>query len=212
MPKSLSSKLLQKTKITVRRYKVSLSIEEDCVKPYLRVRTAVRCAITYRKAMNCSQEEKIKQLYNRDILNGPKHIFGDHSLCKERAYFFKRDTGDTNYVPNMTSSLIMSRIMQHVWLLASDARSLIHDVDSNTVECYNNAVAKFFDGKRIHYSLKRSYNGRCAAAVVAFNTNRPHCTLHKFATGNSPEKLIKQLELKRLQKNNQQVLSKKKRK
>lgn len=63
--------------------------------------------------------------------------------------------------------------------LARHAGSLIYDVDSNIVESYNNVIAKFIGGKRINYTRRRSYQGRCAAAVISFNTKKLISTSRK---------------------------------
>lgn len=45
-------------------------------------------------------------------------------------------------------------IMSYV---AAHAPSLIHDIDSNSVERYNSIVAKLIGGKRVNYSRRGSY-------------------------------------------------------
>lgn len=52
-------------------------------------------------------------------------------------------------------------------------------------------------GKRINYSLKGSYQARCYAAVVAFNSGKPQYTLYSTLWGRSPGKFQKELERKR---------------
>lgn len=46
-----------------------------------RLRTAVTSAVRFRKAQNLSQAEQIIN-FKKDILNSPKHIFGDHTNCE----------------------------------------------------------------------------------------------------------------------------------
>lgn len=53
-----------------------------------RFRNAVTKAIEYRKQGSESFSVK-SSLLRTDIINGPKHIFGDHSTCAD--YFCKRD-------------------------------------------------------------------------------------------------------------------------
>ncbi|KAK4883412.1 hypothetical protein RN001_006731 [Aquatica leii] len=62
------------------------------------------------------------------------------------------------------------RLEQHLKMVWLNARSLLEDVDSNVVEHFNSIVAKHVGGKQINFSLRGSYQGRCAAAVVRFNT------------------------------------------
>lgn len=92
------------------------------------------------------------------------------------------------------------------------ASSLIYDVDNNIVEQFNSIISKFIGGKRINYCKKRSYQSRCAAAVVSHNTRTPIYTIRKrLAGGISPSKYAKRLELKRLaKKKNEKPKSRKK--
>jgi hypothetical protein len=71
--------------------------------------------------------------------------------------------------------------------LAHHASSLIYNVNNNSVEGYNSIVAKFVGGKRIHFSHKGSYQARCTAAVLSYNTG-PKCIniLHKKICNISP--------------------------
>ncbi|KAJ8877089.1 hypothetical protein PR048_021541 [Dryococelus australis] len=78
----------------------------------------------------------------KDILNSPFHVFGDHSKCSERQYF--------------CDGLPKPREVNLVQRAASNASSLILDVDNNMAENYNSVVAKFVGGKRI----------KCEAAVI----------------------------------------------
>lgn len=52
-----------------------------------------------------------------------------------------------------------------------NAESLLYNVDTDAAETYNSVVAKFVGGKRVNYSLKGSYEARCKAAAISFNTN-----------------------------------------
>lgn len=55
--------------------------------------------------------------------------------------------------------------------LAFNSGSLLHDVDTNSAESYNSVIAKFVGGKRLNFSLKGSYEMRCRAAAISYNTN-----------------------------------------
>lgn len=97
--------------------------------------------------------------------------------------------------------------------LASHSPSLIHDVDSNAVERYNSIVAKLVGGKRINFSLKGSYQTRCNAAVVSFNSHKVLSSVYKTVVGKSPKGSIAILEKRRLKKRqlSQKYLRKKRR-
>jgi hypothetical protein len=160
----------------------------------LRLRSAVTKAITYRKSQTGDLKTKIRNL-EKDILNGPSHIFGDHRSCAE--YFCKRKTaGEPNHVPDLIKCDLYPKIMAAVGVLADNARHLIHDLDSNRAEYYNAAVAKLIGGKRVNYCMKGSYQARCSAAVVSHNTRQSYYKLHKTMCKSSPGKYTKILEEK----------------
>jgi hypothetical protein len=85
--------------------------------------------------------------------------------------------------------------------LSVDSRSLLHEIDSNVVEQFHSIVG----GKRINYSKGRSYRARYHAAVVLFNTKRPHYSLHKTIVGKSPLKIKQRFELRRRDKIKRQL-------
>ncbi|KAI8431318.1 hypothetical protein MSG28_015863 [Choristoneura fumiferana] len=78
--------------------------------------------------------------------------------------------------------------------VASQARSLIENMDSNVVERFNGVIAKFVGGKRVNYALKRSYQARCAGAVISFNSGRLHTTVRKTIQQESPLAKLKKYE------------------
>ncbi|KAK4875818.1 hypothetical protein RN001_012240 [Aquatica leii] len=59
--------------------------------------------------------------------------------------------------------------MRSTQRIANNAWSLLHNLNTNTAECYNSLVAKFVGAKRINFSQKGSYEIRCHAAAVSFN-------------------------------------------
>lgn len=161
----------------------------------MRLRTAVVKAIAHRKKENGSYHEKAKNL-SKDIINSPSHVFGEHLRCADLQYFCK-GTGkpeELNHVPEMKRNQIYQKIMVVVNTLADFSSHLILDVDSNIVEHYNSSVAMFTGGKRINYIQKNSYETRCTAAVVSYNTGRPFYKLHKTLTKSSPKGYSKLFE------------------
>ncbi|CAG5055514.1 unnamed protein product [Parnassius apollo] len=89
--------------------------------------------------------------------------------------------------------------------IASHARSLLHDVDSNVVERYHSIIAKYVGGKRVNFSLKNSYETRCIASAVSFNEENSLSKLYKKMTNKSPRGKLKMWEER---KRKQKVLSK----
>lgn len=136
-------------------------------------------------------------------MNAPLHSFGNHKNCK--VYYCSNSlTVPQNKNTDITLTIKNDPIWQRIDFITSSvaahARSLIHDVDSNVVERFNGVIAKFVGGKRINYSLRQSYEGRCHAAVVSFNTGMPLSKLQKKFLGQSPTGRLKRMESKRLQR------------
>ncbi|XP_041968189.1 uncharacterized protein LOC121725361 [Aricia agestis] len=121
-----------------------------------RLRTAVRSAARFRNAQNNSLSEKIIKLRD-DILNSPKHVFGNHNSC-ESYYCEGEKRNEPNLVPELKS--LFSKIVAHTTQIALHSKSLLWDVNNNRAEQFNSIVAKHVGGKRINYSLKNSYTAR----------------------------------------------------
>ncbi|CAG9792585.1 unnamed protein product [Diatraea saccharalis] len=136
-----------------------------------------------------------------DILLTHHHAFGNHTGCKKH---FCQKVG-TNDDLVKTKDFFTSSLWQRICLLtqnlASHARSLIHDVDSNIVERYHSIVAKFVGGKRINYSLSHSYATRCSAAAVSFNTKKCLSLVYRKISNLSPKGKLKIVEERRARKN-----------
>lgn len=71
------------------------------------------------------------------------------------------------------------KVMNAVGYLTDHSNDLIYDFDSNVVEHYNAAVACMIEVKRINFCLKSSYQARCFAAVVSYNSGLIHYKLYK---------------------------------
>ncbi|XP_046396856.1 uncharacterized protein LOC124163807 [Ischnura elegans] len=152
----------------------------------LRFRTAVTKAVEFRKSQDIPLPKKT-QLLERDILNSPSHIFGEHEKCKI-GYFCdgKVKSDQKNYIPELKRSGVYEKLMCIVKNISRHSRSLIYDVDNNPVEHYNAVIAKLIGGKRVNYALSRSYKGRCDGAVVSFNSGNPLRSLYKNVCDVSP--------------------------
>ncbi|KAF4524632.1 hypothetical protein B566_EDAN014264 [Ephemera danica] len=166
----------------------------------MRMRTAVSCAIKHRKSENdLSSCEKINSLKS-DILNMPYHILGQHQNCP--AYFCTgAKEGEKNLVSDMKTTIVWDEMYQHVRRLALHARSLIYDVENNVVERFNSGLAKLNGGKRVNYTLRGSFNTRCAGAVINHNDGRLHYWTHKNLCDTSPGFHTKKLEAAKLNQN-----------
>jgi hypothetical protein len=67
------------------------------------------------------------------------------------------------------------------------------DKASNRVKTFNSVIAKCTGGKRINFGLRGSYETRCNAAAVAFNTGEPINRL-SYTLGMKSRKVAVKLE------------------
>lgn len=161
------------------------------------LRKTVRKIIkAYKTDSESERRCNIELLYN-DLLLAHLHAFDDHSRCKSS--FCNVGEGETQSTEFYTGTL-WSRICLLMSNLASHAPSLIHDIDSNTVERYNSIVAKLVGEKRINFSKRGSYQTKCHAAVVSFNTHKVISSVYKSMTGRSPRGSTKKIESRRIKR------------
>lgn len=128
-------------------------------------------AIKLRKHGDLTDSQKMVKL-RTDILNALHHSFGSHSDCDD-AICSPTDKTDQNTALDVANTILWRKMSQIILFLAANAKSLIYDVDSNLAETFNSVIAKYVGGKRINYTLKNSYQERCSASVISFNTKRP---------------------------------------
>ena len=136
----------------------------------LAIRKVICSAIKHHKNNTVDWGLGIHNLF-LDISNSYKHAFGHHNDCIDHYCCSEKQNEDL--VPKIKSSTFWAKIQYIVGLVASHSRSLINDCDSNSVEQFNSIVAKFVGGKRTNLIQRQTYQSRCAAAVVAFNTKIP---------------------------------------
>ncbi|CAK1590870.1 unnamed protein product, partial [Parnassius mnemosyne] len=163
------------------------------------MRKVVTTSIKHNK--NNPRDIAIRQIHE-DITNSLNHAYGDHRRCKD--YCCSKDKSIlSSTVGELEHSTFWFRLKVILNSVASKSRSLLEDVDTNAVERFNSVVAKFVGGKRINFASRRSYQARCSAAVVSYNTKRPLYTLHKKILGKSPVGSLQKLEGRREQKRKQ---------
>lgn len=165
---------------------------------YLRLRFGVDSSIKHWSKQNIPFSEKVDNI-KKDIENGPHHVFGDHSYC---APYFCNKTNSENFVPELVAFGVFQKLTDLAYRLSQQAYSFAYNETNNLVESFNARVAKYVGGKRVNYSLKGSYGGRCAAAVISFNTDGTlQSFVHKFIFGTEANAKIIQLENKRKENN-----------
>ncbi|XP_047035378.1 uncharacterized protein LOC124641357 [Helicoverpa zea] len=106
-------------------------------------------------------------ILHSDIINSVAHAYGDHRMCQD--YNCDKEKLYSDGLKTIRNSTFLFRINSIISNVAVKSRSLIENVNTNLVECFNNVIAKFIGGKRINFALKRGYQARCNAAVVKFN-------------------------------------------
>lgn len=135
-----------------------------------RLRISIKSATLYRIKENVSFIEKVNNL-SKDLRNVPSHVFGQHEKCQELAYFkCSPKVNEINHIPSMRACGLLDDIEVCFNRLIFNAASLISDMDTNIAEQYNSIICKFVGGKRINFSRKGSYETRCKAAAISFNT------------------------------------------
>nr|XP_049695130.1 uncharacterized protein LOC110371421 isoform X2 [Helicoverpa armigera]XP_049695131.1 uncharacterized protein LOC110371421 isoform X3 [Helicoverpa armigera] len=175
------------------------------------MRKAIVNSIKYNKSSQNHRHVATSLLHN-DIINSLAHAYGDHRMCQ--SYFCDKKNNYNEEFKKIQNSTFAFRLNAIISNVAAKSRSLIEDVDTNTVECFNNVIAKFIGGKRTNFALKGGYQGRCHAAAVSFNTKAALSTVQKAFTEKSPSGKVEEVEKKRAlkRKYNVEHPTKKKRK
>lgn len=149
-------------------------------KNILNIRKEVIEAAAIRRKETQPHHHKAKEL-QKDILNIPSHIFGEHKRCKEcgRECEDNHDETEKNYVPFLKLHGLYSAIESAIRYLSAYSDSLLLNLTNNPAESFNSIICKEIGGKRINLGARGSYNARVAGAVVQFNTQQVHTQLHQ---------------------------------
>ncbi|KAF2903225.1 hypothetical protein ILUMI_02966, partial [Ignelater luminosus] len=109
---------------------------------------------------------------------------------------------EKNHIEDIKScAAFYNKLVITVKSISQHARSLIYNLDSNVAEHFHSVIANFVGGKRIDFSKGGSYQSRCYASVVSFNSKSlPHYTLHKTLSGKYPLKIKTEFERRRSKK------------
>nr|XP_034195031.1 uncharacterized protein LOC117611204 [Osmia lignaria] len=166
-----------------------------------RMRADIVKAAEYRYSQQVTTAEKIKNLY-ADIHNVPSHVFGEHADCSKLQYFCdgtsKKDEKDI--VPELMKMGVYEQIKEILRPLLAHAESLLYNSNNNAVESFNGIVAKYTGGKRLNFGERGSYTGRCAAAVLQYNTKQVLSRLNT-AMNKEPPVILRKIENRRKKEN-----------
>jgi len=120
-------------------------------------------ACAYRGQLKGNLKEATEQL-RADIMNPPKHAFGEHSDCD--TYFCNGQTKpDENMVPTLTALKILPDVQQVVLRVAQEASSLIHNMNNNDVEAFHSTLMQSTGKKVINFTGRFGYRGRSYRGV-----------------------------------------------
>ncbi|XP_076665015.1 uncharacterized protein LOC143367264 [Andrena cerasifolii] len=161
------------------------------------MRTDIVNAAKFRYNQNVSIDERTKNLYG-DIQNVPSHVFGEHAECARLEYFCdgKNKENEKNIVPDLLKIGVYQDVKEILRPLLAHAESLLYNTTNNAVESLNGLIAKYTGGKRLNFTERGSYTGRCAAAVVEYNSNQVHSRLDAVMKKKTPE-VVRQIEEKK---------------
>jgi hypothetical protein len=153
------------TKRTARGVNIPGNIRQVIKDRVLRLRYAVTEAVKYRKNQkNTLYKEQLLNLKSH-LVNGPNHVFGNHKNCLD--YFRKgQKDGEINLVSQMKLLGAWDELVAAKSHVLYNAESLLYKISNNAAKSYNSILAKFIGDKRVHFSLRGSYNLRCNAAVL----------------------------------------------
>jgi len=159
----------------------------------LKIRQEVVKVTTLRREEKVPQHIKATEL-QKDILNIPSHIFGEHKRCKERGLICEENREKVkNYVPYLKCYGLYQKIESAVTYLSAYADSLLLNLTNNSAELFNSIICKEIGGKRINFGLRGSYNARIAGAVVQHNTQQVLTQVYESMCKNVPQ-IVENLE------------------
>lgn len=142
--KHLLRNYCNKLREVLNKKSVPVALQNIVAGKILKARTAVVKAVSHRKEEDTGELEKMSHL-KQDILNSVSHVFGEHKNCAKFQYFCTKVSPDaSNYIEDFRTFGLEDRIiMAAVKCLSNRARSLLEDVDTNTVEQLNAVIARY---------------------------------------------------------------------
>lgn len=119
---------------------------------------------------------------------------GNHKQC-EKYFCNGKKANELDLLEEAEKCGLLREINLIVGRLVMHTESLLLNVDNNVCEQFNSVINKYLCGKRINFSLRKSYNTRIESAVVSYNTSGQLIrSLHKNAVNEiSPGNLVSAL-------------------
>lgn len=133
-----------------------------------------------------------------NIQNALYHVFGDHRKCPE---YCQRNTTPESLctIDDLQQAGLFDQLIPILTTLSYHAESLIYHANNNPAEIFNAIVCKFIGGKRLNLGMRGSFQGRCAGAVLQYNTQSALSRMH-ISEGLKPHSTITDLEVRRQRK------------
>ncbi|XP_072750547.1 uncharacterized protein [Anoplolepis gracilipes] len=161
----------------------------------LKIRKKVIEAAALRREEKLPHHDKATKL-QKDILNIPSHIFGEHKRCKERDRTCEENCEKIqNYVPYL-KLYGLYEIESAVKYLSAYSDSLLLNLTNNPAEAFNSIICKEIGSKSLNFGLRGSYNARIAGVCVQYNTQQVLTQIHKSMCKDVPS-TVENLEKRR---------------
>jgi len=198
---NLSKKLkaISETTLPNRQKNTSFVKYRNIIKNNLKyIRDNVSEAAATRRAEKNRPLHELAEELQKDILNLPSHIFGEHKRCEERDRTCIDNEMNENHVPCLEMHGLYPKIEKVMRDLSCHSESLILNHTNNPAEWFNSIICKLIAGKRINFGARGSYNARVAGAILQSNTQQALTQLHEGMNKNVPrtvEKLEKRRQL-----------------
>ena len=125
-------------------------------------------------------------------------MFDEHAECARLEYFCDGNNkeNEKNIVPDLMKIGVYQDVKEILRPLLAHAESLLYNTTNNAMDSLNGLIAKYTGGKRLNFAERGSYAGRCAAAVVEYNSKQVHSRLDAVMKKKTPE-VVRQMEEKK---------------
>ncbi|XP_063232518.1 uncharacterized protein LOC134536644 [Bacillus rossius redtenbacheri] len=146
-----------------------------------------------RAAIASANKECNSTMLQKDLKNGPYHVFGDHENCRD-TFCVRKGTGELNNVPIMSATTIWPAIMKALDPLITKADKLLGNKTTNQAERFMSLISKFSGGKRTDVSKSGRYK-RCCLGASLSHIKGPnwHLSPVKTLLGRSPGSVTKRV-------------------
>ena len=124
-----------------------------------------RLPLAAKKAIEHNSTQGTVEDLRFDLINGPKHVFGDHSNCRE--YFCKK-RNEQNFCPILEEVGMTPLITGAIERLVRLADRLITNQNSNRAELFMSILAKFNAGKRLNLTNRGYFQRRCTLTALSY--------------------------------------------